>query len=106
MQAVDALMMRLPELYCLDNSLLKETINLSALCGFITWFSIALSHLRFRLGYVRQGYDLNKLQFRAPLSTAADASCCDNFRHFGLGAAGGGVPGAGWCREMQNLTVW
>ncbi len=41
-------------------------INASALCGFITWFSITLSHVRFRLGYLKQGHDAKNLKFRAP----------------------------------------
>ena len=42
-------------------------INGSALCGFITWFGIALSHYRFRRGYVKQGYQVKDLKFKSPL---------------------------------------
>lgn len=41
-------------------------INFSALCGFITWFSISLCHLRFRLGYLKQNHDISELHFKSP----------------------------------------
>ena len=33
--------------------------------GFIAWLGIAISHYRFRKGYVLQGRDLNKLPYRS-----------------------------------------
>jgi lysine-specific permease len=42
-------------------------LNLSALAGFMTWLFIALSHFRFRRGYVKQGLDLNNLSYKAKL---------------------------------------
>ena len=40
-------------------------INISSLAGFIAWFTIALSHYRFRKAYVKQGKDLKNLPFLA-----------------------------------------
>ncbi|MDI8799891.1 hypothetical protein MJM59_30530, partial [Salmonella enterica subsp. enterica serovar Montevideo] len=33
--------------------------------GFIAWLGIAISHYRFRRGYVIQGYDVNDLPYRS-----------------------------------------
>ena len=41
-------------------------LNTSGMCGFIAWLGIAVSHYRFRKGYVLQGGDLSKLPYRAP----------------------------------------
>lgn len=41
-------------------------LNLSGMTGFIAWLAIALSHYRFRRGYVKQGRDLNALPFKSP----------------------------------------
>ncbi|MCY1455487.1 Lysine-specific permease [compost metagenome] len=35
------------------------------MCGFIVWLGIAISHYRFRKGYLLQGNDLNDLPYRA-----------------------------------------
>ncbi|MCY1457487.1 Lysine-specific permease [compost metagenome] len=35
------------------------------MCGFIVWLGIAISHYRFRKGYLLQGGDLNDLPYRA-----------------------------------------
>ena len=40
-------------------------LNLSGMTGFIAWLGIAISHYRFRRGYVLQGHDLNALPYRA-----------------------------------------
>ena len=40
-------------------------VNVSSLAGFIAWFTIALSHYRFRRAYVKQGKDLGDLPFVA-----------------------------------------
>jgi lysine-specific permease len=40
-------------------------INVSSLAGFIAWFTIALSHYRFRRAYVKQGKNLKDLPFVA-----------------------------------------
>jgi len=41
-------------------------LNVSGLCGFIVWVGIAVSHYRFRRGYLAQGYDVSDLPYRAP----------------------------------------
>lgn len=38
-------------------------LNTSGMTGFIAWLGIALSHYRFRRGYVAQGRDLNSLPY-------------------------------------------
>ena len=40
-------------------------LNLSGMTGFIAWLGIAISHYRFRRGYMLQGHDLNALPYRA-----------------------------------------
>lgn len=41
-------------------------LNLSGMTGFIAWLAIALSHYRFRRGYVKQGRNLDDLPFKSP----------------------------------------
>ncbi|MBG6244845.1 lysine transporter [Candidatus Symbiopectobacterium sp. 'North America'] len=40
-------------------------LNTSGMTGFIAWLGIAISHYRFRRGYVQQGLDLNALPYRS-----------------------------------------
>jgi len=40
-------------------------LNMSGMCGFIVWLGIAISHYRFRKGYLAQGYKLSDLAYRA-----------------------------------------
>ncbi|EPL8094755.1 amino acid permease [Morganella morganii] len=40
-------------------------LNASGMTGFIAWLGIAISHYRFRRGYIKQGYDLNDLPYRS-----------------------------------------
>lgn len=40
-------------------------LNLSGMTGFIAWLGIAVSHYRFRKGYLAQGRDLAELPYRA-----------------------------------------
>ncbi|EHC34969.1 Lysine-specific permease [Salmonella enterica subsp. enterica serovar Gaminara str. A4-567] len=40
-------------------------LNTSGMTGFIAWLGIAISHYRFRRGYVIQGYDVNDLPYRS-----------------------------------------
>lgn len=40
-------------------------LNLSGMTGFIAWLGIAISHYRFRKGYLAQGRDLSALPYRA-----------------------------------------
>lgn len=41
-------------------------LNTSGMCGFIAWLGIAVSHYRFRRGFVMQGYDVKKLPYVSP----------------------------------------
>ncbi|MDE9444595.1 amino acid permease [Xenorhabdus bovienii] len=38
-------------------------LNTSGMTGFIAWLGIAISHYRFRKGYIAQGRDLNELPY-------------------------------------------
>ncbi|MDH2173282.1 amino acid permease [Acinetobacter johnsonii] len=40
-------------------------LNMSGMCGFIVWLGIAVSHYRFRKGYVAQGHKVEDLAYRA-----------------------------------------
>ncbi|PWC18695.1 lysine transporter [Brenneria roseae subsp. roseae] len=40
-------------------------LNTSGMTGFIAWLGIAISHYRFRRGYVMQGHDLNRLPYQS-----------------------------------------
>lgn len=40
-------------------------LNTSGMTGFIAWLGIAISHYRFRKGYIAQGKDLNDLPYRS-----------------------------------------
>lgn len=40
-------------------------LDMSGMCGFIVWLGIAISHYRFRKGYLAQGYQLEGLAYRA-----------------------------------------
>ncbi len=40
-------------------------LNMSGMCGFIVWLGIAVSHYRFRKGYLAQGYKLEDLAYTA-----------------------------------------
>lgn len=42
-------------------------LNMSGLCGFIVWAGIAISHYRFRLGYLAQGNKVSDLPYKASL---------------------------------------
>lgn len=42
-------------------------LNVSGLCGFIVWAGIALSHYRFRRGFIAQGHDVSELPYKAAL---------------------------------------
>lgn len=41
-------------------------LNLSGMTGFIAWLGIAISHYRFRRGFVAQGLDPDRLPYRSP----------------------------------------
>ncbi len=40
-------------------------VNVSSLAGFTAWFTIALSHYRFRRAYIKQGKDLKDLPYKS-----------------------------------------
>ena len=40
-------------------------LNTSGMTGFIAWLGIAISHYRFRRGFVKQGHDVNSLPYRS-----------------------------------------
>ncbi|RKS87005.1 lysine:proton symporter (AAT family) [Orbus hercynius] len=42
-------------------------LNLSGMTGFIAWLGIAISHYRFRKGYIAQGLDIQQLPYRSSL---------------------------------------
>src|SRR5919112_628414 len=42
-------------------------LNMSGLCGFIVWAGIAVSHYRFRRGFLAQGNKLSDLPYKASL---------------------------------------
>lgn len=42
-------------------------LNMSGLCGFIVWAGIAVSHYRFRRGFLAQGNKIGDLPYRAAL---------------------------------------
>ena len=42
-------------------------LNVSGLCGFIVWAGIAVSHYRFRRGFLAQGGDVRDLPYKAAL---------------------------------------
>lgn len=50
-----------------DQQVYLWLLNLSGMTGFIAWLGIAISHYRFRKGYIAQGRDLNDLPYRSNL---------------------------------------
>ncbi|MDF7671371.1 amino acid permease [Orbaceae bacterium ESL0721] len=48
-----------------DQQVYLWLLNLSGMTGFIAWLGIAISHYRFRRGFIAQGHDLNELPYRA-----------------------------------------
>ncbi|MDQ6598646.1 amino acid permease [Bacillus salipaludis] len=48
-----------------DGKVFFWLLNACSLSGFLAWIGIAVSHYRFRKGYVAQGRDLNELPFKA-----------------------------------------
>lgn len=51
-----------------DKTVYLWLLNTSGMTGFIAWLGIAISHYRFRRGYVAQGKDLNDLPYRSGFS--------------------------------------
>ncbi|WP_392553068.1 amino acid permease [Orbus wheelerorum] len=50
-----------------DRQVYLWLLNLSGMTGFIAWLGIAISHYRFRKGYIAQGLDINKLPYKSSL---------------------------------------
>lgn len=48
-----------------DQEVYLWLLNMSGMTGFIAWLGIAISHYRFRKGYIAQGYDVKKLPYRS-----------------------------------------
>jgi len=48
-----------------DQTIYLWLLNLSGMAGFVTWLGIAISHYRFRKGFLKQGYRLEQLPYRA-----------------------------------------
>ena len=48
-----------------DQSVYLWLLNTSGMTGFIAWLGIAISHYRFRRGYVLQGNDIKDLPYRS-----------------------------------------
>ena len=46
--------------------------NLTSVAGLITWVSISITHIRFRMGFKRQQVDRDQLPYIAPLFPFAD----------------------------------
>ena len=40
-------------------------LNITGMIGFIAWLGIAISHYRFRKAFIKQGFDLNELKYKA-----------------------------------------
>lgn len=57
-------------------------LNTSGMTGFIAWLGIAISHYRFRKGYMLQGYDLNKLPYRSGFFNWPYFCFCSLFSHY------------------------
>ncbi|UJB31000.1 amino acid permease [Chromobacterium sp. Beijing] len=47
------------------NAVYLWLLNSSGMTGFIAWLGVAISHYRFRRGYVKQGHDLADLPYQA-----------------------------------------
>ncbi|WP_187670232.1 amino acid permease [Zestomonas carbonaria] len=50
-----------------DKTVYTWLLNTSGMCGFIVWLGIAISHYRFRKGFIAQGGRLDQLPYRAML---------------------------------------
>lgn len=48
-----------------ENQVFTWLLNMSGMCGFIVWLGIAISHYRFRKGYLAQGHKLEDLAYTA-----------------------------------------
>lgn len=48
-----------------EQAVFNWLLNMSGMCGFIVWLGIAISHYRFRKGYLAQGFKLEDLAYKA-----------------------------------------
>ncbi|POA98180.1 gamma-aminobutyrate permease [Chromobacterium sinusclupearum] len=48
-----------------SNAVYMWLLNSSGMTGFIAWLGVAISHYRFRRAYVKQGYSLDDLPYKA-----------------------------------------
>ncbi|WP_143137081.1 amino acid permease, partial [Burkholderia ubonensis] len=48
-----------------DKTVYMWLLNTSGMTGFIAWLGIAVSHYRFRKGYVAQGYSLDQMPYES-----------------------------------------
>lgn len=46
-------------------------VNMTSVSGLMTWFGICVTYLRFRKGFVAQGFDKSILPYRSPLQPYA-----------------------------------
>jgi lysine-specific permease len=60
-----ALSLALYGLNLLASDVYTTLIKASSLAGFVNWFTIAISHYRFRRGLIRKGFSIKKLYYRA-----------------------------------------
>ncbi|WP_373973789.1 amino acid permease [Chitinibacter sp. SCUT-21] len=49
-----------------DKSVYLWLLNMSGMTGFIAWLGIAISHYRFRQGFLAQGHSLDELPYQSP----------------------------------------
>lgn len=52
-------------LFCGESNVYILLLNISGMTGLIAWLGIAVSHYRFRKGFVAQGHDLSRLPYRS-----------------------------------------
>jgi lysine-specific permease len=50
-----------------DKTVYLWLLNTSGMTGFIAWLGIAVSHYRFRKGFIRQGYSVDQLPYQSKL---------------------------------------
>ncbi|WP_028451425.1 amino acid permease [Chitinilyticum aquatile] len=48
-----------------DQTIYLWLLNMSGMTGFIAWLGIAISHYRFRRGFIAQGHSLDELPYRS-----------------------------------------
>ncbi|QLG88988.1 amino acid permease [Chitinibacter bivalviorum] len=49
-----------------DKTVYLWLLNMSGMTGFIAWLGIAISHYRFRQGFLAQGHTLDELPYQSP----------------------------------------